>query len=276
MIYALQARKSMLHFGSPSASYCGQPSRHDGEERESGATQYTFMGAQFGHNHRAVSPSEKFVRSVCAVPALNSLTIAVMEVMASRFLWAAATFVTRLFAYFFRKAVRRRLSALNRGIVLETSLANFPPAAVCLGERLRRIIENNRKRIIKPTEKASAAIITDASLHGWGAVFILDSGDVKIAGEKWEKKPFLTMRAEACASRSALSAFSAILPRTMDVWVDNTSLRGAANKGSSKSHALTWEPQRIYEFLDSRGEQASFAYMGLKKTPQSACYACVL
>ncbi|RNC38106.1 putative ubiquitin-activating enzyme e1 [Trypanosoma cruzi] len=30
----------------------------------------------------------------------------------------------------------------------------------------------------------------------------------------------------------------------MDIWVDNTSLQGAANKGSSKSHALTWGLQR--------------------------------
>ncbi|PWU85100.1 hypothetical protein C4B63_183g19 [Trypanosoma cruzi] len=56
-----------------------------GEERESGATQYTFLGVQFAHTHRAVSLSEKFVRSVRAMPALNSSTIAEMEIMASRF-----------------------------------------------------------------------------------------------------------------------------------------------------------------------------------------------
>ncbi|KAF8303615.1 putative target of rapamycin (TOR) kinase 1 [Trypanosoma cruzi] len=125
------------------------------------------------------------------MPALNSLTIAEMEVMASRFLYAAAVLGTRLYDYyFFIKAVRRRLSAVNRGIVQETSPANLPPSAVGLGERSRQIIENNHRRIIKPTEKASAAIITDASLHGWGAVFIPDSGDVKIAGGKVEEEAF--------------------------------------------------------------------------------------
>ncbi|KAF8280041.1 putative target of rapamycin (TOR) kinase 1 [Trypanosoma cruzi] len=85
-----------------------------------------------------------------------------MEVIASRFLYAVAILCTRLCDYyFFMKAVRRRLSALNRGIVQETSPANLPPAAVGLGERLRQMIEKNRKRIIKPTEKASAAIIRD-------------------------------------------------------------------------------------------------------------------
>ncbi|PWU98215.1 putative target of rapamycin (TOR) kinase 1 [Trypanosoma cruzi] len=107
-----------------------------GEERESGTTQYTFLGVRFDHAHRAVFLSEKFLRSVCAMPALNSLTIAEMEVMASRFLYAAAIFGTRLSDYhFFIKAARRRLSAVNRGILQEKSPVNLPPAAVGLGER---------------------------------------------------------------------------------------------------------------------------------------------
>ncbi|KAF8284733.1 putative target of rapamycin (TOR) kinase 1 [Trypanosoma cruzi] len=93
---------------------------------------------------QTVSLSDKFVRCVCAMPALNSSTITEMEVMASRFLYAAAIFGTQLCDYyFFIKAVRRRLSAVNQGIVLETSPKNVPPAAVGLGERLRHIIENN-------------------------------------------------------------------------------------------------------------------------------------
>ncbi|KAF5221343.1 hypothetical protein ECC02_005585 [Trypanosoma cruzi] len=191
-----------------------------------------------------------------------------MEFVASRFLYAAAILGTHLCDYyFFIKAVRRRLTALNRGIVLETSPANLPPAAVGLGERLRHIIGNNRRRIINPTEKASAAIITDTSLHGWGAVFIPDSGDVEITEGKWGRKTFLIMQAEARAVRLALSAFSAILPSTMDVWVGNNSLQGAANKGSSKSHAMTWKLQRIYGFLDSHRIQASVAYVRSADNP---------
>ncbi|KAF8292944.1 hypothetical protein TcBrA4_0074990 [Trypanosoma cruzi] len=75
--------------------------------------------------------------------------------------------------------------------------------------------------------------------------------------------------------RLALSAFSAILPSTMDVWVDNTSLRGAANKGSSKSHALMWGLRRIYEFLESCGVRASFAYVRSAGFPQTAYHAVV-
>ncbi|KAF8286976.1 hypothetical protein TcYC6_0003700 [Trypanosoma cruzi] len=114
-----------------------------GEGRESGSTQYTFLGVQFDHSLQAVSLSDKFCRSVCAMPLLNPLTIAEMEVMASRFLYAAAILGTRLCDYYlFIKALRRRLSALDRGIVQETSPANLPPAAIALGEGLRHIIEN--------------------------------------------------------------------------------------------------------------------------------------
>ncbi|RNC49509.1 protein kinase, putative,serine/threonine protein kinase [Trypanosoma cruzi] len=75
------------------------------------------------------------------------------------------------------------------------------------------------------------------------------------------------MQAEARALRLALSAFPAILPSTMDIWVDNTSLQGVANKVSSKSHAMTWELKWIYEFVDSRGIQASFAYVRSAENP---------
>ncbi|KAF8293237.1 putative target of rapamycin (TOR) kinase 1 [Trypanosoma cruzi] len=61
-----------------------------GEDRESGATQYIFLGVQFVHAHRAVSLSDMFVRSVCAVPSLNSTAIAEVEFVASRFLYLVA------------------------------------------------------------------------------------------------------------------------------------------------------------------------------------------
>ncbi|KAF8285963.1 hypothetical protein TcYC6_0031200 [Trypanosoma cruzi] len=96
------------------------------EDCELGATHYTFLGVRFDHSHQAVSLSDEFVRSVRAMPSLKYLTISEMEVVASRFLYAAAILGTRLCAYCFHiKAVRRRLSALNRGIVQETSPANF-------------------------------------------------------------------------------------------------------------------------------------------------------
>ncbi|KAF8302520.1 hypothetical protein TcYC6_0046580 [Trypanosoma cruzi] len=89
------------------------------------------------------------------------------------------------------------------------------------------------------------------------------------------EETFLIMQAEARAVRLALSAFSAILPSTMDVWVDNTSLQGAANKGSSKLHAMTWELQRIYGFWTYAEYRYPLHTYGQQKTPQTACHAVV-
>ncbi|KAF8281865.1 hypothetical protein TcYC6_0005750 [Trypanosoma cruzi] len=157
-----------------------------GEDRESGATQYTFLGVRFDHAHRAVSLSEKFVRSVRAMPALNFSTIAEMEVTASRFLYAAAILDTRLCDCFFLiKAVRRRLSALNRGIVQETSPANLPPSAVGLGERLRHISENiivgesssPRKRHRSPSSRMHRSMDGEPFLFQTPAVLKLPEGN---------------------------------------------------------------------------------------------------
>ncbi|RNC36310.1 target of rapamycin (TOR) kinase 1 [Trypanosoma cruzi] len=74
-----------------------------GEDRESGAAKYTFLEVQLDHTHRAVFLSDEFVRSVCAMSALNSSTIAEMKVTASRFLCAAAISGTRLCVYYLFK-----------------------------------------------------------------------------------------------------------------------------------------------------------------------------
>ncbi|RNF06704.1 retrotransposon hot spot (RHS) protein [Trypanosoma cruzi] len=60
----------------------------------------------------------------------------------------------------------------------------------------------------------------------------------------------------------------------MDVWVDNTLLQGAANKGSSKSHAMTWELQRIC-LLTLAEYMHPLPTCGLRKTPQTAYHAAV-
>ncbi|RNF11783.1 protein kinase [Trypanosoma cruzi] len=202
--------------------------------------------------------------------AVNSSTIAGMEVMASRFSYAAAILGTHLYDnYVFRKAARRRLSALNQGIVLETSPAERSPAAVGLGERLRHTIENiivsessiPRKRHRPPSSRVHRSVDGEPFLFQTPAT-------LKLPEENGRGSLFLSCSPRR-AVRLALSAFSAILPSTMDVWVDNTSLRGAANKCSSKSHAMTWELQRIY-LLTLAEYRHPLPTCGLQKTPRTA------
>ncbi|RNC43636.1 protein kinase, putative,serine/threonine protein kinase [Trypanosoma cruzi] len=82
-----------------------------------------------------------------------------------------------------------------------------------------------------------------------------------------EEEVFLLL----CGPRCSLCAGCFWLPSRSSVhyrhFGENTLLQGAANKGSSKSNALTREPQRIYVLLESRGIQASFAYVVPAENP---------
>ncbi|ORC88347.1 putative target of rapamycin (TOR) kinase 1 [Trypanosoma theileri] len=234
----------------------------------SGAHSYTFLGVVFDHSSRSVALSKKCIGKLRDIRSLRLWTVAEMEVAVSRFLYAAAILGVRLTAFFFfLKAVRRRLSALNRGLISLTEPAHLPRSATREGQLLLRILLRNEKRIMTKTVAVSATMITDASLHGWGAIMFLESGEVKIAGAPWMTPPTLIMQAEARAVRLALLAFAEILPKHVKVFVDNTSLQYSAQKGHAKSYALTWELDQILKILDSRGVQASFEYVKSRDNP---------
>ncbi|KAF8294373.1 hypothetical protein TcYC6_0101130 [Trypanosoma cruzi] len=118
-----------------------------------------------------------------------------MEVTASRVLPAAAILGTRLCDYHFFKAVQRRLSALNRGIVQEKSPANLPPVAIGLDERLRHIIENiivgesssPRRRHRPPSSR------THRSMDGKPFLFQTPA-TLKLPEGKWRGSLFLSCR----------------------------------------------------------------------------------
>ncbi|KAF8294835.1 putative target of rapamycin (TOR) kinase 1 [Trypanosoma cruzi] len=209
------------------------------------------------------------------MPALNSSTIAGMEVVASRFLYTAAIFCTRLCDYYFSiKAVRRRLSALHQGIVLETSTANLLPSAVGFGERLRHIKNTivGESSILRKRHRPPSSRMR-RSMDGEPFLFHNQS-KLKLPEGNGRRNLFSSCRRRPRAVRLALSAFSVISPSTMDVWVDNTSLQGAANKGSSKSHAMTWELQRICLLTLAECGQL-LPTCGRQTTPQTAYHAVV-
>ncbi|PWU87133.1 putative target of rapamycin (TOR) kinase 1 [Trypanosoma cruzi] len=175
---------------------CNADRRHATmEDGESGATQCTFLGVQFDHTHRAVSLSERFV-PVCMRHAGaqffnhrgNGGCGVTFFIRGCHFVHA---FMRLLL--FYQGSATTIIRTSPRGCAGDI---HGEPSAVSgwLWREIATHQEYNRRRIINSTEKASAAIITDASLHGWGAVFIPQSVEVKIAGGKWKRKPFSSCR----------------------------------------------------------------------------------
>jgi hypothetical protein len=93
-----------------------------------------------------------------------------------------------------------------------------------------------------PTSKKAAVfgtLYTDASKDGWGATFLLNSGQVLRAGAPWAKKYHYEVNAaETRAVANALEAFQAHLKRgaAIALRIDNTS----AEAGIKKGHSASW------------------------------------
>ncbi|RNC39839.1 putative mucin-associated surface protein (MASP) [Trypanosoma cruzi] len=118
------------------------------------------------------------------MPSLKYLTIAEMEVVASRFLYASANFCSGVYltTAFSSRQCDDDYRHLTGGLCWRHPRQNSVVSGWFGREITTQHREYNRKRIIEPTEKASAAIITNALFCGWGTVIIPYSGDVKIAG----------------------------------------------------------------------------------------------
>ncbi|KAF8288751.1 hypothetical protein TcBrA4_0006490 [Trypanosoma cruzi] len=193
-------------------------------------------------------------------------TIAEMEVMASPFCMRLP-FCARVYAItIFYQCSATTIVRNSPRDWLETSRPPSP-SSVGLGERLRHTIEVTTVSESSSPQKRPLAASSRTHRSMVGEQFLFQTpAALKLPDENGRGSVFLSCRPRR-ARYAWLTAFSAVLPSAMDVWVDNTSLQGAANKGSSKSHAMTWELRRIYEFLALAEYQASFAYVRSAENP---------
>ncbi|KAF8297081.1 hypothetical protein TcYC6_0082460 [Trypanosoma cruzi] len=84
IMHALQDRKAVRHCGRPRCFVMRPAVTPRWGGPRIGRCAVRPSGVRFDHTHRPVFLSDKFVRLVCAMPSLNSSTVAGMEVTASR------------------------------------------------------------------------------------------------------------------------------------------------------------------------------------------------
>lgn len=84
----------------------------------SGTPTSTVLGVVFNHKSRTFARSNKCIGKLWDTYPVRMWMVAELTVSVSRFLYVAAILGVRLTTYFsFLKAVRRRLSILNRGLL---------------------------------------------------------------------------------------------------------------------------------------------------------------
>lgn len=131
---------------------------------------------------------------------------------------------------------RRTLSKLNRGMPVDILRIKLRPSLLSHARRLKRLCISNMSRVIHPRwHESFHSCITDGSLDGWRAVFIIIF--FKRTAKYgcclgWQVTLHHTHQAEACAELPWISARFLELGKRLRVLIDKTSVLCTARKGS--------------------------------------------
>ncbi|KAH8615221.1 hypothetical protein ERJ75_000593200 [Trypanosoma vivax] len=143
------------------------------------AKKHEFIGVHFGCETGTVCQSQKTIRKLRQAPPLEGLTAAELERLTSRMVCAADVRCAALLEYYFvLKAVSRRLSKLNGCILQLNDDADLPARAISQGKRCLSSLLANKSVTPRRHRPTPAALVTDVSMCGWGALLFRDSGAV--------------------------------------------------------------------------------------------------
>jgi hypothetical protein len=241
-------------------SYCG--------------TTYKFLGVIFDHKSHTVSCSSKIPSRVKNVP-LGQLSIGALEALLGRLTHAAAILNIPLQQFWWLlKSVRRRLSALNRGLRTRLDPAALPPVALMqLADWRERVVRNTPRTVPRlDISKQEFTLFTDATLQGYGAV-LLDHAtqQIRVTGGKWRQPAVIISAAETRAITVAITAFARHLHRsTVYVRVDNTSALAAVQRGHSKSFVVNEELRQFCAAQRQMHVRFVFTYIASAANPADA------
>ncbi|KAH8615422.1 hypothetical protein ERJ75_000587000 [Trypanosoma vivax] len=140
---------------------------------------HEFIGVHFGRETGTVCQSQKTIRKLREAPPLEGLTAAELERLTSRMVCAANVRGGALLEQcFLLKAVSRRLSKLNGCILQLNDGADLPARVIRQGKRCLSSLLANKSVTPRRHRPTPAALVTDASMYGWGALLFRDSGAV--------------------------------------------------------------------------------------------------
>ncbi|KAH8604101.1 hypothetical protein ERJ75_001754700 [Trypanosoma vivax] len=227
-----------------------------------------FIGAPFGHGTGTVSPSQKAIRKLRDAPPLERPAVAESERLASHMVYAAGVCGGALFEYyFFVKAVRRRLSKLNWGLLRPNGAAVLPAQEDRQGKRWLSPLLGNRPVAPQRHRPTSAAFGADASMYGWGALLFKDTGEVCVAGGARDREPRRVSQGKASAVSLVPSSFAEMMPKNLHIGIGNAAAMNVMKKGNANCDALVRDPSLIDKVLQEQGVQTSWDYIASARNP---------
>lgn len=229
---------------------------------------YEFIGVVFDHSAHTVNVKPKMLEKLKQTSAVRErATIADMESQVGRLLHISAVQGTNPAPYyFFLKALRRRLSLVNRGLAGRGDIANLPPSAQTELDEWVRACLTAKPRVVRAAQPTSAryVLFSDASGKGWGAVLVdIFTARIRVAGGVWGADASGNISpAEVRALTCGILAFREHLAGAKVLaLVDNTSAIVAATKGHSKSWEMNAEVEKLWHSLSAQQGALDVQYL---------------
>ena len=167
----------------------------------------------------------------------------------------------------------RRVNAFNNGRE-EYDEAREVPAAVKanLGHWIAAV---GKPHIVAafPEEERVATLITDASLHGWGAILVSPRQQIFVAGAQWKEPKTAAQinELEGMALSNALGefrvAFDGIDANFLRVVVDNTSVQHALRRTCTSSEAMAMALQPAVDIVENLQWPLTVEYVESARNP---------
>jgi hypothetical protein len=233
-------------------------------------TKYDFVGIHFDHKRHTVRLADKTAKKIpFSIP--NTTTIAELQALVGRLLFGAGVTRTPLGDYYFAlKACRRHFNRVNGGEVSRHTQVELTKGCAAKLQQLRaQVLQTAVIRSVQGT--SSMKLFTDASKIGWGAVLMTDRGRVLVTGERWSHadKHLEISVLEMKAVQLGVTAFTRELQSAAQValLVDNTSVKGAVERGTCRSADLVVALAAAIPGLRELPGRVSVGYVGSKENP---------
>ena len=244
---------------------------------------YEFIGIRFNHELHQVSVAEKTLGKLPSkITTTKQYLTTELEALLSRLYFCSGVLrIVPADYYFTIKQINRYISRLNKTGIDQTN--KLPGSVVSsLNKWIREarstltllpdINSNKNENEQKKKNTAFDVVFVDASLYGWGAVYVGADGIIAISGAAWKdgikNDQDLTAdkiaELEGMALNFGLQTFEERLSlrKNVDIRIDNTSLMYGTRKGKSKSSpSLNHQIKLAVHFLKSRNFSFTVAYV---------------
>jgi hypothetical protein len=239
-------------------------------------TAYDFIGIHFDHFKKTASLASKtMLKLPKQIP--STMTAREFEGMVGRFIFGAGVHQLPLINFWWcLKFAKRIFNKLNRGLLNPNDNVEIPHCVRGgFGLWLKHLrvphvvnFSNNKQK--------SATLFTDATLNGWGAVYISDNNEISVVGGKFAVSKYDHLinnnninANEAAALDLALNALREKINGLdhINIFVDNTSVISSVCKGNTQSEDLVAPIKNILSQLIDKKIQFKVNYVNTKINP---------